>query len=326
VRTVALLLCVAAMVFRPAPCAGAVTYKLVDLGTLAGDSDSAAYAINDNGQIVGDSYSSSTGFRAFLWHNGAMADLHTSDVGGETHAYSINERGQIAGSVGSSLGIVWYNEATTVLWGHQGYGARAYSINDSGQVVGWSYSGGGFLPYLWQNGSQNGSILYVSNPPDGMAYCINNHAQVVGVSVQGGFLWDGGTGSYLGYSSQAYSINESGQIVGSVGNGACRWQNGVVTVLGPGCARAINDIGQIVGYGGYGNEHAFLWQKGAITDLGTLPGAEYSQAYGINSNGWIVGESGGHAVLWQPVPEPSSLLALLCRLGGMAGIIRYRRR
>ena len=47
-------------------------------------------------------------------------------------------------------------------------------------------------------------------------------------------------------------------------------------------------------------------------------------ANGTNDNGWIVGYSTDalgfeHAVLWMPVPEPSSILALLCGIGGMGG-------
>jgi probable HAF family extracellular repeat protein len=36
-----------------------------------------------------------------------------------------------------------------------------------------------------------------------------------------------------------------------------------------------------------------------MTDLGTLPGAPDSSAMGVNDRGDVVGESGGHAVLWR---------------------------
>ena len=98
-------------------------------------------------------------------------------------------------------------------------------------------------------------------------------------------------------------------------------------------ANGINDQGQVAGWSGTagGYYHAFLWQNGTMTDLGTLPGGWSSSACGINNLGQVVGESltaDGlwHAVLWTPVPEPSSLLALLCGLGAMAGIVRCRRR
>jgi uncharacterized membrane protein len=50
--------------------------------------------------------------------------------------------------------------------------------------------------------------------------------------------------------------------------------------------------------------HAFLWENGVMTDLGTLVGGHYSSAFGINPAGEVVGvsqvESGGenHPTLW----------------------------
>jgi probable HAF family extracellular repeat protein len=76
-----------------------------DLGTVAGDTDSIAYAINHKGQIVG---ASGSGFidlpfnpvHAFLWEHGVLTDLNTlipanSDLQ-LIAAYGINARGQIA--------------------------------------------------------------------------------------------------------------------------------------------------------------------------------------------------------------------------------------
>lgn len=69
-------------------------------------------------------------------------------------------------------------------------------------------------------------------------------------------------------------------------------------------AGGINDKGQIVGFGdtGTGETHAFLWQNGTMTDLGTLGGSN-SYAHGINNKGQIVGNSNKetgetHATLW----------------------------
>src|SRR5215475_723843 len=57
--------------------------------------------------------------------------------------------------------------------------------------------------------------------------------------------------------------------------------------------------------------HGFRWDKGVLSDLGTLPGGEDSDIGGINARGWVVGFSTtgeidpfinapvGHATLWK---------------------------
>src|SRR5689334_18024947 len=52
-------------------------------------------------------------------------------------------------------------------------------------------------------------------------------------------------------------------------------------------AVAINNVGQIVGKSA---NHAFLWENGVLTDLGTL-GGHVSSANAINDLGQVVGES-----------------------------------
>src|SRR3989442_14123324 len=54
-----------------------------------------------------------------------------------------------------------------------------------------------------------------------------------------------------------------------------------------GRAYGINNAGQVVGYGDIssGELHAFLWQDGAIKDLGTLPGGPTSEASEMSEGG-----------------------------------------
>jgi probable HAF family extracellular repeat protein len=70
-------------------------------------------------------------------------------------------------------------------------------------------------------------------------------------------------------------------------------------------ARAINDYGVVVGNAQLpnGRDHAFMWQSGTVTDLGTLGGG-YSQCVSVNSHGAVTGRSelalgGSHAYIWQ---------------------------
>ena len=59
-------------------------------------------------------------------------------------------------------------------------------------------------------------------------------------------------------------------------------------------ARAVNASGQLVGRSGSVNgsdTRAVLWTSGLAENLGTLPGGDYSAAFGINRRGDVVGTS-----------------------------------
>jgi probable HAF family extracellular repeat protein len=57
--------------------------------------------------------------------------------------------------------------------------------------------------------------------------------------------------------------------------------------------------------------HAFRWQGGVLTDLGSLPGVNFSHATSVNSRGWatggsftsnldpLTGQPAEHAVVWK---------------------------
>lgn len=58
-------------------------------------------------------------------------------------------------------------------------------------------------------------------------------------------------------------------------------------------ALGLNDARQVVGWSklANGTKRAFVWENGEIIDLGTLPGANFSEAVGINDQGLIAGNS-----------------------------------
>jgi probable HAF family extracellular repeat protein len=247
---------------------------MTDLGTLPGGSESIAYGINASGQIVGDSITASTGYwHAFLYSDGTMTDL------GPGGANAINDSGQAVGGLGSDLlfAFSYWNGITTDIGvfftGTYADASEAEGINASGQVMGFLQ----FTPYathafLYSGGHM--TDLGTLGESNSVAKGINAGGQVVGYAYTAGqaelaFLYSDGTMTDLGPGA-AYGINDSGQIVGGESNGdAFLYSNGSMIDLnsllpaGSGWqledATAINDSGQIVGYGTIGGQtHAFL--------------------------------------------------------------------
>lgn len=72
-----------------------------EIPPLAGDTNSIAYAINNRGQVVGQSFGGPEGSRAFVWENGTATDLNAVASGDAglylIYAEAINDRGDISG-------------------------------------------------------------------------------------------------------------------------------------------------------------------------------------------------------------------------------------
>ena len=113
------------------------------------------------------------------------------------------------------------------------------------------------------------------------------------------------TGPYAGTGAGANGINNLGQVVGYANGSANNnpdnfipylWNGDTATQLdnGPGGVGAlgirINDAGQIAGYGQDDSTwYGIRWDGTRPTKLDTL-GGYYSEAYGINNHGQLVGD------------------------------------
>lgn len=278
------------------------SYIVEDLGALAGDASSVAWAINANGDVVGWSMGQA-GTRAFVYTNASgLVALPGLPDKPRTVARDINDAGVIVGSAnagGTDLGhaVVWSDGSVQDL-GTLGTGfySEALGVNNGGQVVGWSYTDGG--------------------------------SGLTGVH---GFLYNGADGlvdlTPASDTGSAQDINDAGQVTGykTAYGGyyhALRWQGGIFVDLGvlPGLGYsfglAINASGQVAGNStsASGNsERFFRYTDGpGLQDLGGV--GQHNVAWGINASGQVVGTKGqsqSRAVLYTDAAGLQDLNALI---------------
>ena len=328
---------------------------VIDLGSLGVPSKCGnALALNDRGESVGTSENGrvdpATGvlqLRAVRWKDGQIKNLGTLG-GNHSFASAINNRGQIAGFALNKIpdpyslfdfGILGFTGGTQTrafLWqGGQvqdldtlgGPDAWANFVNERGQVAGYSYTNSTpnqttgvptADPFLWTKGA--GMIdLGTLGGTFGFAVGLNDRGQVIGQSNLAGdqsfdpFLWDG---------TELIDMFTAG-----IGGNFL-------------FANSINDAGEVVGAAAF-QDHPFdaaIWHNGVVTDLGSLPGDCFSQAFVMNSHGQIAGNSATcdgntiRAALWEDgqvsdlntlIPSNSGLLLVesnaINDLGEIAG-------
>ncbi|HEX4427362.1 MAG TPA: Ig-like domain repeat protein [Terriglobales bacterium] len=253
-------------------------YSLTLLPTLGGRT-TRAFAINEGGQVTGQS-DTSVGPHAFLWsRTGGIRDIATlSDP--DSVGYAINASAQVVGTINlcfcQNVAALWSPaapEMQTLVFPGQA-DSTASGINDLGEVVGTSQDQS-FKPtgFLWtpSEGMQDlGALGCVGCFP----VAVNNNRQVIGTILQPGgsshaFIW-----------TQADGMQDLG------------------TLGGPNSTpRAINSSGQVTGMSDTagGVQHAFFWNADSgMQDLGTIPGETYSWGIAIDESGRVVGTS------WHP--------------------------
>jgi probable HAF family extracellular repeat protein len=277
----------------PLAAAAAPLYEFLDLGTLGGSGNSFAHAVNDLGQVVGESVNAAGQTEAFRTAPNLPIDPLTDGLG--------------------------FVDATIPA-------SVAEAINNQGWVVGFSRTPSGQHAFFTGPGQR--TVTDMGTLPSGvesLARAINNSGQIAGSS--GGAILDSRpfrtsspraieVGDNLapnltGVNATAYAadINDAGQVVISSGRvfayrttpgGKLDDAANVGTLRGQTTPFAINNRGQVVGTSGVVTatvvpEHAFRTGPDAAInpltdDLGTLGGRD-SVARDVNDAGVVVGGS-----------------------------------
>jgi len=286
--------------------ASAQHYRVTDLGVLPGGNRSTAYAINQRGQVAGQSqvivtgqpgYNGDVVNHAFLYSGGRLQDLGVLNSSANSRysvAFAINSHGQVAGYSTTTSDDTLFSDPFLWSAGHMtDLGTldgidpgNASGVNDQGTVIGQSpVRNNDSHSFTWHNAGLRDLML--ANPTTGT-------------------------------SSQVAGINNFGQICGTLTDPARSlaflWQNGQIThLLGTlggtnSYAKAINDLGHIVGVSNLKGDrvsHAFAYGNGTMYDLGP-DATTVSTAFAINSSDTIVGRCYTHgltkafAFIWKP--------------------------
>jgi probable HAF family extracellular repeat protein len=148
----------------------------------------AAWGINNTGQVVGTGYLSSSNFHAFLYSGGKMTDLGPKGAY-QASAVAINNSGQIVGSYyltsGKSGEFLYSKGKMSTLPVPAGSSAvSAFAINDNGEIAGAIYPTSGapahaasFNKGVWTDlGAISGALAST-------AKAVNISGQVVGTAV-----------------------------------------------------------------------------------------------------------------------------------------------
>jgi uncharacterized membrane protein len=323
-----------------------------------GTTESEAWGINDAGDVAGyaNSRPDPNCFSyALKWQQNSFTIL------GNGEAYDINNSGVVVGR--DRYAVRYEGGQSTVMHGfagtpeHPEWISSAVSLSNSGYVAGWAEG----IDYReravgWILPSTLGIGLYETY---GVASDVNDSGEFVGRC--GGAAYWSNLGEpavrrvYHGMvgvadGNEAYGINNNGVAVGNcaveVSAHAVMWASPLadpVDLCGDlrtsttwARARKINDWGLVVGYtvdqatGCYGG-----WVWDVSSGMRFLPDLGFGcMAYNLNNlgaNSDVVGavldaQGRPHAAVWHNVvPEPSSLVVLVCGVSSL-GVTLWRRR
>lgn len=267
------------------PLGGCTGATIIELGAMGGVRSSAE-DINDAGLVVGWIDTEERLARAVMWRGGSITELALpAPAFSAQMALAVNGDEQVVGRMGApesgAHGFLWHRGTAADL-GMGRENSHATDINQSGDVVGWMAVGPVSQALMWVRGTRR-ELRTVAGSRS-MAYAVGQYRQAVGRST----VAEGPTAPW-------HAVLWANDLV--VDLGTLGGRNSVAHDLT--VARRLEagfETTWVVGESetATGHEHAFVWNRGTMRDLGVLPGDVTSKAYSINSARVVVGFSSSH--------------------------------
>ena len=268
-----------------------------------GGVETEAEAINARGQVTGYSEDAEERIHAFRYTDGIGMETIGTNFTSVSHGFAINDQGWVAG-YGDGHAFLFRDDLGTILIEP----GRAYGINNRGTVVGISWTSPLDRAFIYRDGK-----VTVVGPENANSYFldVNNYDAVVGAHIGlGAILWNE-IESIVSLSSQI--PQDSG------------W-------LGLGAASAINDHGQITGWGVFeGQNIAYrldpippklsitMSQNNAVVSWAPAwPGLVLESSTSLSLPQWQPVPTGGSNQVELPLPSESRYFRL--NLEGIRGL------
>lgn len=297
-----------ASVFAQAP-----RYGITDIGALAGHSHSRATALNELGDVTGESRAdlNTMDYTGFVWSLGQLRSVGRLPGGNYSSASALSANGLVAGDGDTGdfrpQGLLFKNGVTSSYATVNGGNVRSTGILDSGRIYGnFIGSGRSWRAASWQ-----------VDPRDPRKFQVTEFPVSYGRDKKYTYSWVNDvnlSGTAVGYNSNEVS-----------GQRAALWSGGRLTLLAsvPGVTYAqaygVNNLGVAVGASGSAWEYnAVLWRNDATRSLqvlGRLPGDTQAWAEDVNDAGVVVGmsrtASGVHPFVYEASMGMQPISALL---------------
>lgn len=275
-----------------AACGGGRPYRVAPLGPLPGVDrySSQAFGINRRNQVVGRIEETRGAQHAVLWEpDGRVVELASSV---RMAAWGINDGGEVVGSGflagGGPRAFRWERGVLRPLDIPGAVASAAHAIGASGDIAG-GYAVAGAPPsqwrtFLWTRGAVRDLGPYPSGT--GVGFAVEKHAQVVGArladpadprSPHHAFLWYGEVARDLGVLPGGVFSTATAIVVTAWPPDAAETRFTIVGESDVGAGPVVSNV------------HGFVYTRGRMRDMGTLPGFPRVLPAALNGNGVAVG-------------------------------------